>query len=115
MNIFNMETVTCSRCGLDAQWEQWIDIPQVHFSEEIIKCKYCGHTDLLAKGRQAYERYREMVDAGAPREVRDEPRGMIDDEDSHGETHSPANPTVRPGSEGVTEFSKWLDTLPPLD
>jgi hypothetical protein len=48
----------------------------------------------------------------------DAPEGtetQIDLEDGHSGTQSPANPAPDPSPEDRSEFSRWLDSLPPLD
>jgi hypothetical protein len=48
----------------------------------------------------------------------DTPEGtepQIDLEDGHNRTQSPANPAAEPSPEDRTEFSRWFDSLPPLD
>ena len=115
MNIFNMHAVTCSQCGLDAQWEQWIDIPQVHLSEEIIKCEHCGHNELVAKGGQAYERYMDKSKAKARGEDREKPEGLIDRADNHGGVQSTATSATDPNSGEASEVMTLLDSVPDLD
>ena len=39
----------------------------------------------------------------------------IDRAGSSGGVENPTTAAAESGSEGVTEFSRWLDTLPPLD
>jgi hypothetical protein len=48
----------------------------------------------------------------------DAPEGtetQIDLEDGHNGTQSPADPAADLSCDGVTEFARWFDSLPPLD
>jgi hypothetical protein len=115
MNIFNMDTVTCSQCGLDAQWESWIDLPMLDYAEEIIKCGHCGHTDLLAEGYQAYKNHLERQEAEARGEGREEPLGLIYQAEINGGVQTATTAATDPNLGDATEFSRWWSSLPALD
>ena len=115
MSIFNMHGAACSKCGMDAQWLSWIDLPMLDYAEEIIKCGNCGYTELLAEGYQAYKNHLERQEAQARVESREEPLGLIDQAEINGGAQSPTTATDEPGSGDASECMKLLDTVPDLD
>ena len=115
MTIFNMHAAKCSECGLDSQWESWIDLPMLDYAEEIIKCNHCGHTELLAEGYQAYANHLARQEAHARGEGREEPEEVIVRAESHGGVQNPTTAAIDPNSGDASEVMKLLDAMPDLD
>jgi DNA-directed RNA polymerase subunit M/transcription elongation factor TFIIS len=140
--IFYKSTVKCSQCGFNACWYLWIVPFSPDFSEEFVYCDHCGHTSVLAKGSQAYENY--LQKSGQPSgngcdktlELTEQDgtvseyndalsielgssiataESLINQMPSQSDEHSPNTTKAESSADGITEFSKWLDSLPPLD